>query len=202
GPHRGRLDHRGRQAPQGLAHPRAAPRRRPRGARRRWARRAGRGAARGQAPDGRPGLGERGVVVERRAPRHVSGPDRPRRRGADRRRRGPRTGGQPPAPRPNARAVALDALDRIESGGAYANLVLPELLARSGLAERDRHFVTELVYGTTRMRRACDHLVDRFLTRDVEPRVRSALRLGAYQLHHLALPPHAAVGETVGVAPR
>lgn len=132
----------------------------------------------------------------------MSGPDRPRRRGADRRRRGPRTGGQPPAPRPNARAVALDALDRIESGGAYANLVLPELLARSGLAERDRHFVTELVYGTTRMRRACDHLVDRFLTRDVEPRVRSALRLGAYQLHHLALPPHAAVGETVGVAPR
>jgi len=102
----------------------------------------------------------------------------------------------------SARSVALDALDRVDPGGAYANLVLPEMLERSGLEPRDRHFATELVYGTTRMRRACDHLVDRFLTRDVEPRVRNALRLGAYQLHFLASPPHAAVGETVGVAPR
>jgi 16S rRNA (cytosine967-C5)-methyltransferase len=101
-----------------------------------------------------------------------------------------------------ARALALDALDRIDPGGAYANLVLPELLRDSGLADRDRHFATELVYGTTRQRRACDHLVDRFLTREVEPHVRNALRLGAYQLHHLGLPPHAAVGETVEVVPR
>ena len=102
----------------------------------------------------------------------------------------------------SARSVALEALERIDTGGAYANLVLPELLSRSGLATRDRHFVTELVYGTTRMRRACDHLVDRFLTREVSPRVRSVLRLGAYQLHFLEQPAHAAVGETVEVAPR
>jgi 16S rRNA (cytosine967-C5)-methyltransferase len=102
----------------------------------------------------------------------------------------------------SARKVALDALDRIDPGGAYANLVLPELLERSGLEARDRHFATELVYGTTRMRRACDHLVDRFLTRDVEPRVRNALRLGAYQLQFLSSAPHAAVGETVAVSPR
>ena len=101
-----------------------------------------------------------------------------------------------------ARALALDALDRIDPGGAYANLLLPELLDRTGLAPRDRHFTTELVYGTTRMRRSCDLLVDRFLTRTVEPRVRNALRLGAYQLHHLGMAPHAAVGETVQVAPR
>jgi 16S rRNA (cytosine967-C5)-methyltransferase len=102
----------------------------------------------------------------------------------------------------SARRVALDALDRIDPGGAYANLVLPELLARSGLDQRDRGFVTELVYGTTRMRRACDLLVDRFLTRDLEPRVRNALRLGAYQLQLLGMPAHAAVGETVEVAPK
>jgi 16S rRNA (cytosine967-C5)-methyltransferase len=101
-----------------------------------------------------------------------------------------------------ARALALDALDRIDPGGAYANLLLPELLDRTGLAPRDRHFATELVYGTTRMRRSCDLLVDRFLTRTIEPRVRNALRLGAYQLHHLGMAPHAAVGETVEVAPR
>lgn len=102
----------------------------------------------------------------------------------------------------SARLLALDALDRIDPGGAYANLLLPELLGRSGLAPRDRHFATELVYGTTRMRRACDFLVDRFLTRDLDPRVRNALRLGAYQLHFLAMAPHAAVGETVEAAPK
>lgn len=102
----------------------------------------------------------------------------------------------------SARALALDALDRIERDGAYANLLLPELLGRSGLEPRDRHFTTELVYGTTRMRRACDFLVDRFLTRDLDLRVRNALRLGAYQLHMLRMPPHAAVGETVEVAPK
>ena len=102
----------------------------------------------------------------------------------------------------SARHLALDALERIDRDGAYANLLLPALLGRSGLEPRDRHFVTELVYGTTRMRRACDFLVDRFLTRDLDVRVRSALRLGAYQLHVLGLPPHAAVGETVEVAPK
>lgn len=101
-----------------------------------------------------------------------------------------------------ARAVALDALERIDPGGAYANLLLPEVLARTGLAPRDRHFVTELVYGTTRMRRACDFLVDRFLMRALDSRVRNALRLGAYQLHFLAMAPHAAVGETVEAAPK
>jgi 16S rRNA (cytosine967-C5)-methyltransferase len=102
----------------------------------------------------------------------------------------------------SARAVALHALDRIERDGAYANLLLPELLGRSGLVARDRHFTTELVYGTTRMRRACDFLVDRFVARELDPTVRNALRLGAYQLHFLRMPPHAAVGEMVEVAPR
>lgn len=97
----------------------------------------------------------------------------------------------------SARRVALDALARIDEG-AYANLVLPSLLERSGLDDRDRRFATDLVYGTTRMRRACDFLVDRFLMRPaIDPDVRLALRLGAYQLHYLKTPPHAAVGATV-----
>jgi 16S rRNA (cytosine967-C5)-methyltransferase len=99
------------------------------------------------------------------------------------------------------RRVALDALARIEEGGAYANLVLGAVLVRSGLDARDRALVTELVYGTTRMRRACDHLVDRFVMRPLDAPTRSALRLGAYQLHFLRIPAHAAVSATVAVAP-
>jgi len=96
--------------------------------------------------------------------------------------------------------VARDALVRIE-GGAYANLVLPALLERSGLSPEDRRFVTELVYGTTRMRRACDWLVDRFLVHDPDPPTRAVLRLGAFQLVFLKTPPHAAVSATVSAAP-
>ena len=104
------------------------------------------------------------------------------------------------APRARSRAATRSAASRTTAPTPTS--LLPELLARSGLADRDRHFATELVYGTTRMRRACDLLVDRFLTRDVEPAVARALRLGAYQLHFLGMAPHAAVGETVEVAPR
>jgi 16S rRNA (cytosine967-C5)-methyltransferase len=101
-----------------------------------------------------------------------------------------------------ARRVAIDALVRIETEGAYANLLLPRLLGTTDLAERDRAFTTNLVYGTLRMRRACDWLVDRYLNRDVDPLVRAALRVGAFQLAFLDTPPHAAVSETVGAVPK
>jgi len=100
-----------------------------------------------------------------------------------------------------ARRVALDAMMRIDQEGAYANLVLPGVLQRSNLDERDRGFVTELVYGTTRMARACDWLVDRFVMRELDAPTRAILRLGAYQLVFLATPPHAAVSATVELAP-
>jgi 16S rRNA (cytosine967-C5)-methyltransferase len=120
--------------------------------------------------------------------------------------RAPRSGSARNAPSrrrpPSSRAVALDVLDRIDDEGAYANLALTGALDRSGLGRADRGFVTDLVYGTTRMRRACDYLADRFLARPVDGRVRNALRLGAYQLAFAGVAPHAAVGETVEVAPR
>ncbi len=101
-----------------------------------------------------------------------------------------------------ARRVALDALRRIEADGAYANLVLGPMLSSSGLADMDRRFVTELVYGTTRMRRACDAVIDRFVTSPPDDATRSVLRLGAYQLIFAGVAPHAAVSETVGLAPK
>jgi 16S rRNA (cytosine967-C5)-methyltransferase len=102
---------------------------------------------------------------------------------------------------PDARAVALEALVRIERDGAYANLALPAALTRTDLSDRDRAFATELVYGTLRMRRACDWLTDRFVRHPPDLPTRTALRLGAYQLAFLGTPAHAAVGATVAVAP-
>ena len=99
------------------------------------------------------------------------------------------------------RRLARDVLLRIESEGAYANLALGPSLARSGLSTRDRGLATELVYGVTRMRRACDFLIDRFTMRPLDPPTRAAARIGAYQLHFLGTPPHAGVSSAVEVAP-
>lgn len=106
---------------------------------------------------------------------------------------------QPPAaPGSASRRLAIDAIIRINTDGAYANLVLPEMLERSTLSAADRRFVTELVYGSTRMRRACRYLADRFVVGPVDDEVAAALQIGSYQLAFLGTPPHAAVAATVG----
>jgi 16S rRNA (cytosine967-C5)-methyltransferase len=71
------------------------------------------------------------------------------------------------------------------------------MLNRSHLERRDRHLVTELVYGACRMQRACDWLADRYTRGRVDDVVRAALRLGTYQLGWTRIPSHAAVSATV-----
>jgi 16S rRNA (cytosine967-C5)-methyltransferase len=98
----------------------------------------------------------------------------------------------------NARVVALDALVRVEDG-AYAHVAVPAMLAQTSLTDRDRAFVTDLVYGTVRAQRRLDDLLGRVVARPVrrlDAPVRAALRMGAYQLLH-GTPPHAAVDATV-----
>lgn len=69
------------------------------------------------------------------------------------------------------------------------------------LPPRDRAFVHELTYGTTRLRGRLDHLIGRFLDRGVaslDPKVLEVLRLGAYQALYMdAVPSFAAVSESV-----
>jgi 16S rRNA (cytosine967-C5)-methyltransferase len=98
----------------------------------------------------------------------------------------------------SARLLALDALVRIEDG-AYAHVLVPAMLRGSRLGDRDRAFATDLVYGTLRAQRRLDDLVGRAAKRPMrrlDPPVRAALRLGAYQLLH-DVPQHAVVSETV-----
>lgn len=91
---------------------------------------------------------------------------------------------------------------RVDADGAYANLLLPPMLHRSKLPERDRGFITELVYGTVRMRRACDWLIGRFINRELDERTRNVLRMGAYQLHFLRAPAYAVVSTSVELGGR
>ena len=103
-------------------------------------------------------------------------------------------------PKVTARGVAITALMAAEEG-ERANLIVPRLLSASGLDERDRSFVTELAYGTLRMCRACDWLVDQFARGELEPVVRAAARAGAYQLAFMRVPSYAAVSATVSEVP-
>jgi len=117
------------------------------------------------------------------------------------RRAGPRPGARRAAAAPGVavRALALEALGRVDSGG-YSNLVLPALLRDSGLDGRDRALATDLVYGTLRRQGQADFLLERVSHRalpELDPPVRTALRLGAYQLL-AGVAAHAAVGATVG----
>jgi 16S rRNA (cytosine967-C5)-methyltransferase len=103
-------------------------------------------------------------------------------------------------PQWSARFAALQVIAQVDDGG-YANLVLGDVLYESGMDQRDKAFATELAYGTIRQRRAVDWLVMRHIERDPDEEVLRILHLGAYQLAFSRVPPHAAVAETVELAP-
>jgi 16S rRNA (cytosine967-C5)-methyltransferase len=100
--------------------------------------------------------------------------------------------------------LALGVLERVERGGAYADLALHAALARSSLEPRDRALASELVHGTLRWRGRLDYALARVLARpldSLEPRVTRVLRLGAYQILFCdRVPDSAAVSEAVGLA--
>lgn len=103
----------------------------------------------------------------------------------------------------NPRQLAWELLFEVENSNTYSNLAVPRALTDSDLEKRDRGLVTELVYGTLRMRGFCDAAIKRHLDRaldDVDLKVLTVLRMGAYQLLIMKTPVHAAVNETVDLA--
>lgn len=103
----------------------------------------------------------------------------------------------------SARHLAAEVLIDVLLGESYSNLLLPKKLATSSLNERDRALVTELVYGTIRLKGRHDARIsrvsDRSLT-EIDPKVLVLLEMGVHQLRELRIPDHAAVSETVTVA--
>ncbi|MGQ0775410.1 MAG: RsmB/NOP family class I SAM-dependent RNA methyltransferase [Pseudonocardiales bacterium] len=123
-------------------------------------------------------------------------PSRPRRPGPPARRSGP---DRPPVEDPPRRAV-LDALAAVRVRDAYANLILPKMLAERGISGRDAALATELCYGTSRARGLLDAVLESCSDRplsQVDGELLDALRLGSYQLLRTRVPPHAAVAATV-----
>ena len=130
-------------------------------------------------------------------------------------RRRPATPGKPPAGpaatakrNPSRRAdvprrTAYDVLAAVEQREAYANLLLPRLLAERNVTGRDAALATELTYGTLRGLGTYDAVLaacsDRPLGK-LDPPVLQVLRLGAHQLLATRVSAHAAVATSVDLA--
>ena len=98
-----------------------------------------------------------------------------------------------------ARQLAFRILAESERGGA---LLADRMAAREvdALDRRERAFLHELVYGTLRSRGRLDHALARLSDRpldELDVPIRTALRLGAYQVLRLRVPDRAAVSESV-----
>jgi 16S rRNA (cytosine967-C5)-methyltransferase len=97
-----------------------------------------------------------------------------------------------------ARQAAYQVVLRVFEDDAYADRVLRS--AAKDLDSRDHALAQRLAFGTVQRTRTLDHAIDKLGKRPVrklDPPVRAALRLGAYQLGYTDVPPHAAVNETV-----
>jgi 16S rRNA (cytosine967-C5)-methyltransferase len=98
-----------------------------------------------------------------------------------------------------ARRAAFQVVLRVFEDGAYADRALRS--AASELGDRDRALARRLAFGTVQRVRTLDHAIEVIGRRRVhrlDPPVRAALRLGAYQLGFVdGVPRYAAVNESV-----
>lgn len=106
----------------------------------------------------------------------------------------------------NVRALALSVLEKHADAEQYSNIALDTAIKRHPLSDADRGLLTALVYGVIERKLTLDHLIsclsDRPL-RGLDEQTKMLLRLGLYQLQYLdRVPDHAAVNETVSLAPR
>ena len=112
--------------------------------------------------------------------------------------------GLPPMSSP--RGIAWEILSRIDGEGAFAEPLLDAALQGGDMKEEDRRLLTDLVYGTVRMRNRLDWVIGKLYRGKqaaMDPVLRNLLRLGFYQLlMRDRIPAFAVVHETVELAKR
>lgn len=98
-----------------------------------------------------------------------------------------------------ARRAAFDVVRRVFEDEAYADRAF--MSAAAALDARDRALAQRIAFGTVQRVRTLDHAIEalgRRPVRKLDPPVRAALRIGAYQLGFLdGVAPYAAVNESV-----
>lgn len=105
----------------------------------------------------------------------------------------------------NVRKLALDTLSKCESAAQYSNLALDARIKQFNITGDDRALFTVLVYGVIEHKLTLDHYINSLSSmpkEKIEPSTRNILRLGLYQIIFMRTADHAAVNETVALAPQ
>jgi 16S rRNA (cytosine967-C5)-methyltransferase len=101
------------------------------------------------------------------------------------------------------RAAAVEAVVLIEQG-EQSEAAIQKVMAGRNFRPVDRRFLTQLVNGTTKMRRRLDHMIRFYLARpstELPIKLTNILRIGFYQLYFTdRIPAAAAVSESVNLA--
>jgi len=104
-----------------------------------------------------------------------------------------------------ARVCAYRVLLRVFEDDAYADRAFRSAADSLALDARDRSLAQRLAYGSVQRVRTLDHAIEalgRRPVRKLDPPVRAALRLGAYQLGYTDVAAHAAANESVELVRR
>jgi 16S rRNA (cytosine967-C5)-methyltransferase len=102
----------------------------------------------------------------------------------------------------SARQIALAALRTWRTTTCFADSIISKLLAETKLNSSDRAFALELFYGVLRNLTLLDFWIGCLRASRIDVDLRDVLHLGLYQLFFLKTPRHAAVYETVELAPK
>jgi len=104
------------------------------------------------------------------------------------------------------RVIAVEILNRIEETGAFAEPLLDAFLSRFPANLPDRRLLTNVVYGTLRMRGCIDWVIGQLYRgnpMDMETELKNILRVGLYQIMFTdRIPGFAIVDEAVKAAKR
>jgi 16S rRNA (cytosine967-C5)-methyltransferase len=103
---------------------------------------------------------------------------------------------------PSARQIALAALREWRTERRFADSTISRLLAKTELNASNRAFALELFYGVLRNLTLLDFWIGCLRPSRLDLDLRDILRIGFYQLLFLKTPQHAAVYETVELAPK
>jgi 16S rRNA (cytosine967-C5)-methyltransferase len=106
-----------------------------------------------------------------------------------------------------ARQLALEVTRQVRERAAYAHPLIEAQVRTAQLPQAERDFAALLILGVVACSGELDYLIDRALTHgSVQPAVRDALRISAYELVFLQKEAHIAVSQGVelvrGIAPR
>jgi len=102
----------------------------------------------------------------------------------------------------SARRVSLAALRTWRRRKQFADAVISSALSKTALQPADRAFAVELFYGVLRNVTLLDFWIRLLRRGHVDVDLRDLLRLGLYQIFIAKTPEHAAVYETVEIAPK